>query len=202
VELDKPRIEPVTEDEYARLRRELFGTAELTRHGRPANVGRTWARHPELVRAQRPLQRHFGPESTLSTRDTELVILRIAWLCQSAYEFGQHVITARTAGLTTAEIAAVKTGPTAATWGPVEAALLQAVDEMYSPSHQIADSTWRTLAAAYSVPQLIDIVALTGRYWGIAVALKSFGVQREDYNPGFDESAGDPEPSDATGSKE
>ena len=49
--------------------------------------------------------------STLSDRDRELLILRIGYLCQSGYEWGQHVQISRRIGMSDDEIRSAKVGP-------------------------------------------------------------------------------------------
>ena len=44
------------------------------------------------------------PFGILDRRTTELVILRIGYLCQAGYEWGQHVLIARQAGMSDDEI--------------------------------------------------------------------------------------------------
>ena len=71
-----------------------------TRNGRTYNVLATVVRHPDLLERWSAFAGHvLGPTSTLSPRDREILILRIGWLNRSEYEFGQHVLFARRAGL-------------------------------------------------------------------------------------------------------
>src|SRR5207245_2181605 len=66
----------------------------------------------------------------LPARDRELLILRTAWNCRSAYEWGQHVRIGLAAGVTQDEIDRVPPGPGAPGWSPLDAALLGAADEL------------------------------------------------------------------------
>ena len=52
---------------------------------------KTMANHPDLAKRWMVFANHILGKSTLSVRDRELVILRIGYLCQSGYEWGQHV---------------------------------------------------------------------------------------------------------------
>ncbi|MBS0338579.1 MAG: carboxymuconolactone decarboxylase family protein, partial [Proteobacteria bacterium] len=64
--------------------------------------------HPDLTRRWTVFAGHVLQKQTLPVRDRELLILRIGWLNQSAYEWAQHVEIAKRAGFTDAEIEAVK----------------------------------------------------------------------------------------------
>ena len=180
----QPRIEPVdpaTPDERVREALALVGGAgDLPGTGPVSptlNVFSTLARHPGLFRRWFPFAgKLLG--GRLPARDRELLILRSAWQCRSDYEWGQHVVIARAAGLSDEEIARVAAGPGAHGWDAADAALLRAVDELHDDAC-ITDATWRTLAGRYDERQLIEVPMLIGHYHLLAFALNSFGVQRE-----------------------
>ena len=97
----------------------------------PLNIFTTLARHPALVRRWLP----FGTvmlTGALPPRDRELLILRTAWNCRSAYEWGQHVRIGLAAGVTQDEIDRVPPGPGAPGWSPLDAALHGAADELHA----------------------------------------------------------------------
>jgi alkylhydroperoxidase family enzyme len=185
VRLSTPRVPPVSIEEYRRLEQELFG-AEARRDESPLNITRTWARHPALLKAMRPFQRHLGRDGSLPHRDHELVILRMGWHCQAEYEFSQHIVFGKAAGLTDEEIKRVTLGPAEPGWSDWDRTLLEATDELYY-DHFISDETWDKLAARYSVEQLIDVTVLIGRYWMVSVVLNTLGVQLEEGRPHFPE---------------
>ena len=56
-------------------------------------------RHPAATKAFLGFNNHVAIASSLSKRVRELAILRISWLRRSEYEFVQHVVLARRAGL-------------------------------------------------------------------------------------------------------
>ena len=73
-------------------------TGRLTSTGPPA-IFTTLGRHPRLFRGWLLYSAHPMPFGTLPRRETELVILRVAWLCAAAYEWWQHVPFALRTGL-------------------------------------------------------------------------------------------------------
>src|SRR3954463_2049506 len=109
-----PRIPPQNPDERNEQQRELLSTVGILT--RPAtNIFDTLVRHPGLFRKWLP----FGGKllaGKLPARDRELLILRTAWHCRAAYEWGQHVAIATSAGVTDDEIARLPAGPGAEGW--------------------------------------------------------------------------------------
>lgn len=138
--------------------------------------------HPALAKAFLAFNNHVATGSTVSKRIRELLILRISWLRRAEYEFVQHLVLARNAGLSEAEIERVQLGPDAAGWDPVDADVVRCVDELHADA-RIQDDTWTRLSAHFSTEQLMDIVFAVGCYDLLAKVFKTFGVQLE---PGVD----------------
>jgi 4-carboxymuconolactone decarboxylase len=134
--------------------------------------------HPALAKAFLTFNNHVAIASSLSKRIRELLILRISWLRRSEYEFVQHVVVGRNAGLQDAEIERVQLGPNAPGWDPVDAELLRAVDELYAEA-RIQEQTWSRLSEHFSTAQLMDLVFVVGCYDVLAMVFKTFGVQLE-----------------------
>jgi alkylhydroperoxidase family enzyme len=138
--------------------------------------------HPALAKAFLTFNNHVATASTVSKRIRELLILRISWLRRSEYEFVQHLVLGRNAGLSEAELERVQQGPDAPGWDPVDADLVRCADELHADA-RIADATWSRLSAHFSTTQLMDIVFAVGCYDLLAKVFKTFGVQLE---PGVD----------------
>lgn len=134
--------------------------------------------HPTLAKAFLTFNNHVAITSTLSKRIRELLILRISWLRRSEYEFFQHVVLGRNAGLSDTELERVQLGPDAPGWDPVEADVVRAVDELHADA-RIGDDTWSRLRTHFSTQQLIDLVFAVGCYDILAMVFKTFGVQLE-----------------------
>ena len=103
---------------------------------------------------------------------------------RSEYEFGQHTLFGKSAGLTDEEIKRITEGPKVPAWDPFDATLLQAVDELHADAF-ITDATWNALAKRYNKQQLMDVVATVGHYNLVSMFLNSFGVQLDEGVPGF-----------------
>ena len=135
-------------------------------------------RHPALAKAFLTFNNHVAMANSVSKRIRELLILRVSWLRRSEYEFIQHVVLGRNAGLSEAELERVQAGPDAPGWDPIEADLVRAVDELYADA-RIQDGTWSRLSAHFSTDQLMDIVFTVGCYEVLAMVFKTFGAQLE-----------------------
>ncbi len=179
--LDGPRLAPLSEEAARGAMTALTGVAP---EGPVLNIFRTLQHHPRLVEAWTGFGRYVLGESTLPPRHREIAMLRIGWLCQSDYEFGQHAVIARNIGMTDAEILAITRGPTDPLWSPFERSLLQGVDELHSEA-LVSDATWAALSKEYSDQQMIDYVFTVGQYNLVSMALNSLGVEREEGLAGF-----------------
>jgi 4-carboxymuconolactone decarboxylase len=171
-----PRIAPVPPTGNPADVQELL---DASGGGPPAaNIFRTMARHPGLMRRWLPFGGKLLMGGRLPARDRELLILRTAWNCGSAYEWGQHVRIGREAGLSTEEIERIATDPS---WGPEDAALLRAADQLVS-DHRLDAPTWAALARRYDddVTFLIEATLLVGHYAMLAGMLNSAGVELDD----------------------
>jgi len=139
-------------------------------------------RHPPLAKAFLTFNNHVATASTVAKRIREILILRIGWLRRSEYEFVQHLILGRNAGLTEAELARIPLGPDAPGWSEEDADLLRAVDDLHAHAC-IGDATWKRLSARFSVPQMLDIVFAVGCYDLLAMV---FNTARLEPEPGLD----------------
>jgi len=178
----EPRIAPLDEAEWSEEQREIL--APMNRDGRVYNIFKTLIRHPKLLKRWLPFANHILNKSTLAPREREMAILRIGWLCRAEYEWGQHVLIGKRAGLSDAEIARIAEGPEAPGWTPFEAALLRAVDELHEDAC-ITDATWAALKTRYDTAQLMDLVFTIGNYTVVSMALNTLGVRLDAGIKGF-----------------
>ena len=118
--------------------------------GKIPNIFATLVNHPKLARSWLRFAGYILSRQTLPERDREIAILRIGWLNQAPYEWEQHVIIGRRAGLTNDEIENLKKGPQAG-WNRHDAAILQAAGMRAIVAGNIsADEIKKTLVdAAY-----------------------------------------------------
>ena len=157
-----------------------------------ANVTATLALHPEVRAGFMPLGNALVMEGLTPRRQRELVILRMGWNCGAVYEFGQHTIFGREAGLTEAEILAVTRPLITYPWADDDRTLLQMADDLYTDCC-VTDATWAELAGRWTPKEILEFVMAAGFYFMVSAFLNSFGVQRDEGVPGWP--AAGPQPS-------
>ena len=141
---------------------------------RPNNALSVLAHYPELAEAFLAFNRHVLYFNTLSTRLCELVVLRVAWLRRSEYEWVQHAATALEVGLTAEEIDRT-TADSVDGWAPTDGLVLRAVDELHHDGGW-SDPTWNELADAFDTRQIMDLLFTVGAYDTLAVAFNCFDL--------------------------
>ena len=127
------------------------------------NVMTTLVQHPALAKAFLPFSKYLLQDASLPDRSRELMILRVAWLRQCEYEWAQHVLIGKRAGLTEEEIKHVSLGSDELVWAPIDRLLIKAVDELHE-SACISDQTWEGLSAHLDRQQMMELVFTVGAY--------------------------------------
>ena len=145
--------------------------------GDPLNIHGVIARNPAPMRSYIGLRGHVVAGGSLSPRQRELVILRVARLTGCACEWGHHVARGRAAGFDDREVARIRDG--SGGWPADEALLIQAVDDMLS-GWRISPGTWSALCAAFDDNRLLDAFFTVGVYVTLSAILNTAGVPRED----------------------
>jgi len=148
----------------------------------PYNIHKTLAHSPDMLKAWMGFAEHVLLQSSLSDRDREIVILRIAWNAQSEYEWGMHAMVARRVGMSEDDIAAAVEGPESDHWAAHERALVKAVDEIMS-TWRVSDETWNAVSARYSPENIVDLTMLVGQFLLVALTLNTLQIEPE---PGLD----------------
>ena len=109
--------------------------------------------------------------SLLPPRDREILILRTLGLCDESYEEDHHVRIASALGMSAAEVAAAQ--------GPFDRALVRAAEELVN-DRCLSEERWGTLAAVYTVNQMLEVVFLVGTYTMLSMATNSCGLPMDD----------------------
>ena len=129
----------------------------------PLSLFTTLARVPRIYdrfRAGSLLDR--GP---VPLRLREIVIDRTCGRCGCAYEWGVHIaFFAERVALTPEQVRATFQGDVDdAIWNDEERLVIRLADELHYTA-DISDPLWKALAAAFSVEQIFELIALTGFY--------------------------------------
>ena len=182
----EPRIAPLPPAEWSDDAFEALGAAfgaaaaDAVRTAGPdsrpvPNVLTTLLRHPTLTGPFLVYNAVLLSAPTIDPRQRELMVLRVAWRTRSTYEWLQHVRLARSVGITDDEIAAVGVGASDGSWGPLDADLLAATDQLLD-DHRIDDGTWTRLAEHLDDRQLIEVTFVVGTYTCLAMVFNSLGL--------------------------
>jgi 4-carboxymuconolactone decarboxylase len=150
----------------------------------PLTLFTTLARVPRIYdrfRAGSLLDR--GP---VSLRHREIVIQRTCARCGCAYEWGVHAaFFADRAALTRDQVrATVWGGAKDAAWSEEETLLIRLVDELHDAA-DISEPLWKELAAAFSIEQIFELIALAGFYHTVSFFANGLRLPSEPYAAPF-----------------
>jgi len=185
------RIERARPAQAGPLARLVAGAVGRLTIGEPLRVFTALGRHRRLFRYWLPFAGTMLLRTELGRADVEVVVLRTACNCSSAYEWAQHATLARQAGVSAAAVAAVPGwhGPADGSTGDVaddvadglsrrQRLLLAATDELHE--HRVVSApTWLQLTAELTENQLIELCMLVGHYEMLAMTLNSLGIEPE-----------------------
>ena len=208
---DGPRIHPLEMDELTddlskiivrmievnstlQSRERSVLTDLLSDHASAADISAQVAALPEVIRT---MVRHAGlfarhvdvgvyllSQGALASRDRELAILRIGWLCQAPYEWGEHVLVARKLGFTDELTERITIGSAAPGWTEHEQAILRAAEELHGDA-MISDATWDALCKTLNEQQLIELPIVVGQYQTLAYFQNSVRLRLHGGNLGL-----------------
>ena len=174
--LSSPRIDRV-EKPYTAAEAAILSPRE--RNGEVLGVWSTCANAPRLCNAWLEFTDYLLRESSLPIRDRELLILRIGYLNQGAYEWAAHRGLALSVGINEEELKEITIGSSADSWSEWDSALLKAAEELHEAA-LVSEETWATLSSQYDKRQMMEVVFTVGQYNLVAMYLNSLGVQFEE----------------------
>ncbi len=185
-----PRLDPIPPEDWPPAMRDALAALRpatpthplpVRRDDRPKglNVLGTLAHHPQLTIAFHTFNGQVQFGTTLTLRQRELLILRVAVVRECEYEWAQHRVIALDVGLTSDEVDRVAAGPDAPGWSLLDAALVRAVDELVAAA-RISEPTWAELAAELDARQLMDVIFTVGCYETLAMFFRSAGMELDD----------------------
>lgn len=185
---EHPRIAPLQSEELDGEVRDIVLAMRkallLPPDGEIAEYHATLLRHPLLYRRHSELAIQLF-KGALTSRQRELAILRLGWLCKSPYEWGEHVALGKSAAkLTSEEIERITKGSAAPGWSAEDSAVIRAVEELHADAF-VSDATWNDLVLFMNEQQLLELPILVGQYQGLAYFLNSIRARLKPANPGF-----------------
>ena len=176
--LKAPRIAPLDLDRIDAAQEAALAPVREGRLG-VLNIFRTLAHAPKALTAFLSWGSYIlSRRNALPERERELAILRTGFNCGAGYEWTQHRAIGLEAGLTEAEIGAIKQGPGAPGWSTIDQAILTACDDL-TRDFFVSDVTWEALAPLGDKARM-DLVMTVGQYTQVSMMLNSFGVQLDE----------------------
>ena len=171
--------------------------ATLPRTARGPAEGPERARHarppPGADTAYHTFNGHILFGTTLSPRQRELLVLRVAAVRDCDYEWAQHVVLAGDVGLDARRGRPHPRGPRRAGLVAARRGAAARGRRAHRATPRIADATWAALSDELDEQQLMDVVFTVGRLRLLAMALRSFGVELDDDLGRGNADASDPE---------
>jgi AhpD family alkylhydroperoxidase len=150
----------------------------LTMGTEPLTLFSTLGRNRRLFRRWLFFASGLMPRGRLPRTDTELVILRVAYLRGCDYERNHHLRIGRRAGLTREQIEATSAGPSGPIWTDRQRAILTAVDALVRDG-DVDDETWASLRGHLSERDCIEFCLLVGHYVMLAMTIAALRIQPE-----------------------
>ena len=179
--LSEPRLAPLEEQDLTREHLIAMGTDPDNPDGRPRmNLFRTMMHNTDLMSRWRVFGDYVNADDTISSRDKELLIMRLAWLYYSEYEWGAHYDAAINSGLTAEQIEQTKVGPESEMWDDFDRAWLRAADELVESAF-ISDANWAVLTERYTQAELMMLFATVAHYHLVAMMTNSLGIARDEF---------------------
>jgi len=114
------------------------------------------------------------------------VIDRTCARCGCTYEWGVHVaLFAQRVALTQEQVRATVHGDANdPVWSDDERLLIRMVDELHD-SASLSDELWAALAAAFSVEQILELIALVGFYHSVSFFANGLKLPAEVWSAPF-----------------
>jgi 4-carboxymuconolactone decarboxylase len=137
------------------------------------NVYRVMAHRPTLLRAWENFRNYVVLNSSHSPPHSEIVILRVGHRWGSSYEWLQHVVRGRAAGLTAAQIESARHDPLPEFVDDIDNLLMRATDVLIDAG-ALTPELIHALDTRVGAGAVFDIIATVGMYTTLAFLVKSF----------------------------
>jgi AhpD family alkylhydroperoxidase len=163
---------PLAEFEPALKKRleELWGT--------PPNLYKALANHPALIAAWTEFSKMLRYDTRTPRALRELVILRGAQLMQSEYEWAQHVVMARKAGVREEQIADLANWKNSREFDAKEKAAIALSEDV--TKGKVTDAVYQEAMRHFDHHDYVELACVAAFYAMVGRMLDAMGVQLED----------------------
>jgi alkylhydroperoxidase family enzyme len=169
-----PRLPPLTDDQLDAEQEAIM--APFRAVGADFAVSRAFVRHPSALKAFRVWATYVMIDrNPLAEREREILAMRTAWRVKSGYVWSRHVSYARKAGLSDAEMEALKGPISEGGWSAQDAVLIATADVLVDDFF-VPDDIWTELSAHFDDRQCMDAIFVVGHFVMLAMFLNTAGV--------------------------
>lgn len=166
------KLDPINDKLFAETR---------ARGGTPLNLHLTSGHAPRLQHAKRPYSMALRNACDSPRKLRELAILLAATIVDCAYELDHHIPLGRKAGLSDAQLEALKNWKESVNlFDDKERAVLGYVDEMCRHKGVVADATFAALQKQFTSQEIVEITANAATYYGNGLFIKALAIVVDD----------------------
>ncbi len=141
----------------------------------------TIAHNPAMLETLKHMGDTLREATALSPAEREVVIHRVAALCDNGYEWGIHAkLLAGPLGLGDEWLQATWSGRPADFTDPDHELIAQVCDEMHSTA-TVTDATWARMRERYTEAQIVEIVFMVGYYHLVSYVARVFELTPEPW---------------------
>jgi len=141
----------------------------------------TIAHNPAMLGTLRHMGDTLRAAARLDAKEREVIIHRVAALCDNGYEWGIHAkLLAGPLGLGEEWLRATWSGEPGDFGDPAHALLAQVCDEMHA-SATVSDDTWARMRERYDEAQIVEIVFMVGYYHLVSYVARVFELTPEPW---------------------
>lgn len=182
----QPRVSYITREEWTDATLDVFVGMERTqedqerarREGSKMNLINVLAHSPRIVVPYLNMNKELF-QLSISAREREIAVLRLSHLCNSEYEWFQHVEFGKRAGLDEGDIEAIQLGIPLPSWSDRDIVAMAVVDELQS-TETISDALWAELSEHFDREQVFELLFVIGAYKMTAWIVNPLQVPPED----------------------
>ena len=160
--------------------RELGEAMGLPARRTQSEAFRIVANNPGVARVAFGQLLQLLENNRFDTRLRELMIMRIAWVTGSAYEWTQHWRVATTAGIAPEDVLAVRDWQGSARLTAADKAILAATDECLA-GQSISDAAWAEVAKHVTDPaQQVEFIIAMGNWMSFSLLFRTLRIPLAD----------------------
>lgn len=179
---DRPRIQPLREDDLNPLQLALLDTMVSGKRGKSAANGGpfgVWLHSPAFGMQVQRFGEYIRYDTSLAPVVSELLILCCATHWRAQYEWYVHAPIAASSGVPEEVIEALRTSSDIPATFEAEAKLVRFARSALSPS-PMTDAVYDSIADLLSQSEIIEAAGLIGYYSLVAITLNVFDVPVPD----------------------